>query len=118
MIMQSEFRVLLERAEAEILQTINAFGSLEKPSGGGTDVGVADNELDGHVLRVGCCCARGRHRSVAFVEELARRQWPKDWDVQVEHRDLCNNKGSSAKQKSSKRKSNLRESYLEESTEE
>ncbi|KAF2034680.1 hypothetical protein EK21DRAFT_85253 [Setomelanomma holmii] len=44
-------------------------------------------------LRVGCFCALGHHRSVAFVEELARRKWPKEWGVEVVHRDLERRKG-------------------------
>jgi len=41
------------------------------------------------VLRVGVCCELGRHRSVAFIEELARRQWPAEWAVEVVHRDVA-----------------------------
>lgn len=40
------------------------------------------------VLRVGCNCALGHHRSVAFVCELAARPWPKSWEIKVVHRDL------------------------------
>lgn len=40
------------------------------------------------VLRVGVCCEHGRHRSVAFVEQLSRRKWAQDWTVQVVHRDV------------------------------
>ncbi|KAF2474790.1 uncharacterized protein BDR25DRAFT_112063 [Lindgomyces ingoldianus] len=40
------------------------------------------------LLRVGCNCALGHHRSVAFVCELAQRPWPRDWHVEVIHRDL------------------------------
>jgi hypothetical protein len=43
---------------------------------------------DAVVLRVGCNCALGHHRSVAFVCELASKPWPKDWTVEVVHRDL------------------------------
>jgi RNase adaptor protein for sRNA GlmZ degradation len=43
-------------------------------------------------LIVGCFCALGKHRNVAFVEELARKQWPDDWDVEVRHRDVDQNK--------------------------
>lgn len=45
-----------------------------------------EGEEDRPTLRVGAFCAAGKHRSVAFVEELARRKWP--WEVRVEHRDL------------------------------
>jgi hypothetical protein len=37
---------------------------------------------------VGCSFELGRHRSVAFVEELARREWPSEWEVQIYHRDV------------------------------
>lgn len=37
---------------------------------------------------VGCFCELGRHRSVAFVEELARRKWPSEWEVEICHRDV------------------------------
>jgi hypothetical protein len=49
-----------------------------------------DEEMvdDRPVLTVGVFCARGQHRSVAFVEELARKSWPKQWDVRVIHRDF------------------------------
>jgi hypothetical protein len=40
------------------------------------------------VLRVGVFCEMGRHRSVAFVEELSRRKWPREWVVEVVHRDV------------------------------
>lgn len=39
-------------------------------------------------VRVGAFCVRGRHRSVAFVEELALREWPKQWEVRMVHRDV------------------------------
>lgn len=45
-------------------------------------------------LIVGCFCELGKHRSVAFVEELARKPWPNEWDVEICHRDVeqSNNK--------------------------
>ncbi|OCK83925.1 hypothetical protein K432DRAFT_157141 [Lepidopterella palustris CBS 459.81] len=53
------------------------------------------------ILRVGCNCALGHHRSVAFVEELAQRNWPPEWHIEVIHRDLDNKRaaGTRAKQK-------------------
>lgn len=51
------------------------------------------------LLRVGCNCALGHHRSVAFVEELARRDWPKDWQLQIVHRDLHEKKAGSTRVK-------------------
>jgi hypothetical protein len=47
----------------------------------GTDDGVVE-------LIVGCFCERGRHRSVAFAEELSRHKWPRDWAVEIHHRDV------------------------------
>lgn len=49
------------------------------------------------VLRVGCNCALGHHRSVAFVEELARRKWPRNWSVQLIHRDIDRRRGNDKK---------------------
>ena len=40
------------------------------------------------MLRVGVFCEMGRHRSVAFAEELSRRKWPREWEVEVVHRDV------------------------------
>lgn len=48
----------------------------------------AEEPEGNRLLRVGAFCARGRHRSVAFVEELSRRSWPATWEIQVAHRDL------------------------------
>lgn len=47
-------------------------------------------ETDGRSteLLVGCFCELGRHRSVAFVEELSRRKWPSEWEVEICHRDV------------------------------
>jgi hypothetical protein len=56
-----------------------------------------DPEKDRPILRVGVFCERGQHRSVAFVEELATRDWPKAWDLKIVHRDLGRKKGASNK---------------------
>ena len=40
------------------------------------------------VLRVGCLCVSGHHRSVAFAELLAKVEWPTSWRVEVQHRNL------------------------------
>jgi len=39
-------------------------------------------------LVVGICCEEGKHRSVSFAVELARRIKRKGWVVEVMHRDL------------------------------
>jgi RNase adaptor protein for sRNA GlmZ degradation len=49
-------------------------------------------------LRVGCFCELGRHRSVAFVEELARRKWPSEWEVEINHRDVDQSKNKNKNQ--------------------
>jgi RNase adaptor protein for sRNA GlmZ degradation len=48
--------------------------------------GIAD--VDTVQLVVSCFCERGKHRSVAFAEELSRHKWPWDWVVQLHHRDV------------------------------
>lgn len=58
-----------------------------------------DNAGEGVTLRVGCNCALGHHRSVAFVSELAARPWPKDWIVEVVHRDLEKKRAAGAREK-------------------
>ena len=40
------------------------------------------------VVKVGCMCGSGHHRSVAFAEKLGKVEWPEGWEVRVEHRDL------------------------------
>lgn len=42
----------------------------------------------GPILRVSCSCVRGRHRSVAFAEEVAKRLPKSAFVVQVIHRDV------------------------------
>ena len=59
-----------------------------------TDDGSGENRP---ILRVGIFCERGQHRSVAFVEELATRDWPKAWEVKIVHRDLGKKKGGNNK---------------------
>lgn len=64
-------------------------------------------ETDGRSseLRVGGFCELGRHRSVAFVEELSRRKWPIEWEVEVCHRDVdqSNSKNKNQLHKQSRR---------------
>lgn len=52
-------------------------------------------------LYVGCFCELGRHRSVAFVEELARKKWPSDWGVEISHRDVDQSRSKNKNQKAS-----------------
>jgi len=51
-------------------------------------------EDDRPTLSIGAVCARGHHRSVAFVEELGRKGWPKEWEVRTRHRDIGKERGS------------------------
>lgn len=48
----------------------------------------ASREGESAVLRVGCLCGSGHHRSVAFAEQLGKIDWPEEWEVKIEHRDL------------------------------
>jgi hypothetical protein len=54
---------------------------------------VMENEPIDMTLPVGISCARGQHRSVAFAEELSRKNWPKEWEIRLEHRDLGQKRG-------------------------
>ena len=49
---------------------------------------ITDNHTTEISLTVSCYCERGKHRSVAFVEELGRKPWPKEWVVEIVHRDV------------------------------
>jgi RNase adaptor protein for sRNA GlmZ degradation len=50
----------------------------------------ASREDEKAIVRVGCLCGSGHHRSVAFAEQLGKIRWSEDegWDVRVVHRDL------------------------------
>ncbi|KAK6954631.1 hypothetical protein Daesc_004598 [Daldinia eschscholtzii] len=69
-----KFRELLEEAKAEIHGAMQAAEEME--------------EEDETAVRVGCLCGSGHHRSVAFSEHLAQMEWPEDWEVELQHRDL------------------------------
>ncbi|KAF4537933.1 hypothetical protein BFW01_g6444 [Lasiodiplodia theobromae] len=54
-----------------------------------TEPPTHDDEEQSDVLLVGCFCAKGKHRSPAFVESLmATGEWPDTWDVKAIHREL------------------------------
>lgn len=55
---------------------------------GQSEVDEEDAEAYAHVIRISVFCAAGQHRSVAFACALASCDWPRDWTVTVEHRDL------------------------------
>ena len=42
------------------------------------------------IVRAGCLCGSGHHRSVAFAEKLGQVRWCEqgEWEVRVKHRDL------------------------------
>ncbi|KAK3316848.1 hypothetical protein B0H66DRAFT_306556 [Apodospora peruviana] len=76
-----DFNDLLDRVEADIrLAMSEALDAQDHAE-------AKDNEEE-TVLSVAAFCARGHHRSVAFVEELAAKSWPSGWEVRVIHRDL------------------------------
>lgn len=68
------YRATVERAEAQIREEMDK---------------KLEGEGEGPVtVRVGCMCGSGHHRSVALAEEIKEREWPEDWDVEVDHRNL------------------------------
>jgi RNase adaptor protein for sRNA GlmZ degradation len=86
-----DFTDLLDRAEAEIREAVAGLDS---------DVMISSGEKTS--FSVAAFCARGHHRSVAFVEELAARAWPSGWEVRVVHRDLQSGRSRQGKQKRGK----------------
>ncbi|KAE9380227.1 hypothetical protein N431DRAFT_394851 [Stipitochalara longipes BDJ] len=84
---------------AETDQQVNAGETNDE--GGRADRESIDNDDStsrdqANALRVGIFCAMGKHRSVAMVEELAKRSWP-GWHVEVQHRDISKNRGAEKK---------------------
>jgi hypothetical protein len=65
----------------------NHQATLPIPEGGREEISEVADE-DAVQLIVSCFCERGKHRSVAFAEELSRHKWPRDWAVQLHHRDV------------------------------
>lgn len=103
------FRATLDRAESEIREamassrrvsvassTSSAASSSGTPAGPDTGDGrqVADadarevNDDGDDVLRVGCMCGSGHHRSVAFAGVQEKQEWPDGWHVELEPRQL------------------------------
>lgn len=85
---------------------------------GGDEVLDELEELDDEgrpTLRVGVFDVRGRHRSVAFAEELALRNWPAEWEVRVLHRDLgrSTRKGSIGGKRALNRRDSLGRGFLD-----
>ena len=73
---RDEFHDLIDRAEGDIRRLMEVKEARAK------------GEDDAAVLRVGCLCGSGHHRSVAFAEQLSKIEWPSEWEVMVSHRDL------------------------------
>ncbi|KAF2178556.1 hypothetical protein K469DRAFT_329786 [Zopfia rhizophila CBS 207.26] len=115
---ESKFVQRLELVELEIRRAmehkIAAYAAESRGAGlkgqkKGTDMETIVREapeFDGQesdaaqlILRVGCNCALGHHRSVAFVCELAQRPWPKDWHIEAVHRDIEKKRAASARVK-------------------
>lgn len=87
---QAHCQAEIEDKLSEDLQIPNALRNLQagaKRAADATGDG-GENADDAPTLSVGASCARGHHRSVAFVEELSRKSWPKHWQVRVVHRDI------------------------------
>ena len=91
---------LLERAHGEVesrgRELINADRGEKSTTSTSEDqmqqtMHIADHANQppsGRILTVGVSCEMGRHRSVAFVEELSGLKWPQEWAVRVVHRDV------------------------------
>ncbi|KAI6084723.1 hypothetical protein F4821DRAFT_242182 [Hypoxylon rubiginosum] len=73
---EPRYCALLEAAEADIR------GAMK------TVAGKEDRGDEDITLRVGCLCGSGHHRSVAFSEQLAMVEWPRDWQLELTHRDV------------------------------
>ncbi|KAG5351413.1 hypothetical protein C0989_006523 [Termitomyces sp. Mn162] len=101
----------VREVEAAVREVLKGFGEVreaeeieeecQEDEEQGCDEGEGENKEPIHI-RVGICCEMGRHRSVACVEELARRTWPPGWHVQVLHRDLKRPRSERDKEKRSK----------------
>ncbi|KAJ9130885.1 hypothetical protein NKR19_g9719 [Coniochaeta hoffmannii] len=100
-----------EREEDEGKEGLDGEGE-----GGDVDEEEEEEEEERPTLRVGMFCVRGRHRSVAFAEELGQREWPREWEVRVVHRDLgrSNRKGSLGGKRGFNRRDSLGRGFLDE----
>ncbi|KAF1938222.1 hypothetical protein EJ02DRAFT_458052 [Clathrospora elynae] len=73
---RNSFVDLLSQAEDEIKRMMEVKDARAKGEG------------ETVILRVGCLCGSGHHRSVAFAEQLGKIKWLEEWEVRVQHRDL------------------------------
>ena len=74
----TRYRYLVQVAEGEIRELMERK-ILE---------GVAADARGQAGVTVGIMCGSGHHRSVAFGEELSRRDWPDSWEIETCHRDV------------------------------
>ncbi|WPH00345.1 Hypothetical protein R9X50_00317000 [Acrodontium crateriforme] len=103
MLRDAEFVSMLERARRDVddylghadtkraaevdRESSAARGEGGEENDGGQQIESSDNN-EPVTLRLACFCAQGKHRSVAFAEELAASNWPKHYVVTLEHRDV------------------------------
>lgn len=134
MLSHGDFVLLLDRAESEIkasMEKMAADGArtAEKPAykpvrprvasrpapaeREDEDDGEETDDEDRPKLRVSVFCVRGRHRSVAFAEELALRSWPGNWEVRVVHRDLGRSRKEAGGRKPDRRGSGPGRGFLD-----
>lgn len=69
------YQGIVSKAESDIREKM---GKRLEAAEGDSEVGLC----------VGCMCGSGHHRSVALAEELGRMEWPGEWKVEVNHRDV------------------------------
>ncbi|KAH0353384.1 hypothetical protein KCU83_g3159, partial [Aureobasidium melanogenum] len=75
------FHELLAEAQPQIFKTEETRRALM--------VNTQDNSVNLVEIKVAVACVRGRHRSTAVAEELAKLPvWPEHYDVRVYHRDV------------------------------
>ncbi|KAI5202131.1 hypothetical protein E4T39_04863 [Aureobasidium subglaciale] len=75
------FHELLAEAPPQIFEAEKTLRALA--------VNTEDNSVKMIEIKVAVACVRGRHRSTAVAEELAKLPvWPEHYDVKVNHRDV------------------------------
>lgn len=80
-----------EEAQAQTVSQSTEYDSIQEEPDSPTSAQPREIESDSSRLlriNVSCFCERGRHRSVAFAQELGRMAWPRTWEVDVQHRDV------------------------------
>jgi RNase adaptor protein for sRNA GlmZ degradation len=116
-----EWRAAATGGKGRVVRNVQQRGAVdgveedEVEDGSGEDEDVEDE--DRPMLRVGVFCVRGRHRSVAFAEELALREWPKEWEVRVVHRDLARSRKDAGGRRPDRRNSSFGRGFLDDEDE-